>query len=286
MIDIQRYKYKGITSVVESYAGDEGSRDLTVTGPVRGDNNRIGDHEMFAKAAWNMRFQTGGTNEIRLVFGPERKYDYEKLINTNMSELLVGGIAIQGYPGLLSNWGRFCLWNKKRNAYGIFEVGPDDKFGDIFELEDNYTIKLKKLTGFPDSDHVTKAKAAGVIEADNTINGVFPKTVVTSPLIQTHTNPTQSICLSYYPPNRHGYNAYQHWNATMHVKLDGEEKVIATKGLGQNYLIPIVEIEASVENVGLKTLEAGVPYCMTSNKIQLASNQNSYLLHIHEINTQ
>jgi len=286
MIDIQRYKYKGITSIVETYNGDEGSRDLTIPGPVIGDDNRVGNHELFAKNAWNARFQIGGTNEARLVFGPERKYDYEKLINTNMSDLLVGGIAIQGYPGLLANWGRFTLWNKKRNAFGILEVGPDDKFGDIFELEDNYTIKFRKLTGFPDADHVAKAKAAGVIEADNTINGVFPKTMVTSPFIQTHNNPTQSICFSYYPPSRHGYNAYQHWNASMHVKLAGEEKVISSKGLGVNYLIPIVEIEANIENVGLKTLEAGVPYTMTSNKIQLASNQDSYLLHIHEINTQ
>ena len=67
MIDIQRYKYKGITSIVETYNGDEGSRDLTIPGPVIGDDNRVGNHELFAKNAWNARFQIGGTNEARLM---------------------------------------------------------------------------------------------------------------------------------------------------------------------------------------------------------------------------
>ena len=203
-----------------------------------------------------------------------------------MSDWLVGGIAINGFPGMLSDWGRFTIWNKKRNDWGMWDIGPNDKLGDILETGDNYSVIVRTLCETPTADHIAAAKACGVMDSLNGVHGVFNKGMADSPLIQKHVNPQHTICFSYYPPSGHGYGAYGNWHAFMRVKPAGESMAIGKRGTGVNYIIPITQAHCNIENKGHKLLEKGVPYTLTSNNIELKPSDYSLILHIHEINTQ
>ena len=285
-MECRKYKSKGVQSIVEIYHEDSGSRDLLIPGPVVNNKSQVAQYDNLSKTTWFRRFNVGGTLQTKVPFGPERKNDFDKLLNMKMSDWLVGGLAIQGFPGLLVNWGRFSTWNKKRNDWGIWDIGPNDRFGDIIETGDNYSIIIKSLCDEPSADHIAAAKACGVMDSLNCIHGVFPKALINSPLIQTQVNPRAAVCFSFYPYDRNGYSAYGNWHSFMRVKPQGTPMVIGKRGAKKNIIVPITEINAKVENLGYKVLERGVPYTLSDNSIELDPNEYGQILHIHEINTQ
>ena len=120
----------------------------------------------------------------------------------------------------------------------------------------------------------------------NCVHGVFPKALIDSPLIQTQVNPRSAICFSFYPYDRNGYNAYGNWHSFMRVKPAGENMVIGKRGTRKNIIVPIMDVNAKIENVGYKTLEQGIPYTLSDNSIELDRDDEAQILHIHEINTQ
>jgi len=284
-MNTQFYKFKGIQSIAEKYPNDS-TRELFVPGPVVGSKNNVANYDNLSKMTWSRRFQNGGTNQVTIPFGPERKNDFNKFINMNMSDWLVGGQAVQGFPGMLSNWGRFSIWNEKGSHWGLWGLGPNDKIGDILEIGDNFSVIVKQLTEAPTADHITSAKIAGVMDDNNCVHGVFNKAVVNSPFIQKHVNPKNAVCFSYYPPKRNGYDAYSNWHSFMRVKPEGTKMVISKRGTGRNYIIPITPSPARISNGQVKVLEAGVPYTLTDNTIELFEDTYELILHIHEINTQ
>jgi hypothetical protein len=103
-MEIRKYKVKGIQSLVEVYH-DDSTRDLLVPGPVVSKNNQVAEYDNLSKTTWFRRFQAGGTLQTKIPFGPERKNDFDKMLNMKMSDWLVGGQAIQGFPGLMVDWG-------------------------------------------------------------------------------------------------------------------------------------------------------------------------------------
>lgn len=285
-MECRKYKLKGIQSIVEIYHEDSGTRDLLIPGPVVNNKSQVAQYDNLSKTTWFRRFNVGGTLQTKVPFGPERKNDFDKMLNMKMSDWLVGGQAIQGFPGLLAGWGRFSTWNKKRNDWGIWDIGPNDKFGDIIETGDDYSIIIKSLCDTPSADHIAAAKACGVMDNLNCIHGVFPKALINSPLIQTQVNPRTTICFSFYPTDRNGYSAYGNWHSLMRVKPAGENMVIGKRGTRKNIIVPILDIDAKIENVGYKTLERGIPYTLSDNNIELDRDAEGQILHLHEINTQ
>lgn len=279
------YKFKGIQSILETYPEDS-TRELLIPGPVVENNNGTANHDNLSKMTWSRRFQIGGTSQITIPFGSERKNDYNKFINMNMSDWLVGGQAIQGFPGLLSNWGRFTIWNKKGNHWGLWGIGPNDKIGDILDLGDNFSVIVKQLCGAPSANHISSAKIAGVMDDNNCVHGVFNKALINSPIIQKHVNPEHTVCFSYYPPKRNGYDAYSNWHAFMRVKPAGGKMEIAKRGAGKNYIIPITQSAVGISDGREKMLDAGVPYTLSENKIEVREPYYALILHMHEINTQ
>ncbi len=113
-MELRKIKVNGIQSLVEVYH-DDSTRDILVPGPVVNQHNQVAEYDNLSKTTWFRRFQVGGTLQTKIPFGPERKNDFDKMLNMKMSDWLVGGQAIQGFPGLLVGWGRFSTWNKKRN---------------------------------------------------------------------------------------------------------------------------------------------------------------------------
>lgn len=289
----KKQKVKGLTCITQLYDTDA-TYTVSSPGPIINDKTKFNNTDLFAKSAWYRRIQAGGTHVLHIPFGPERKYDFQKLYNTPMSDILQGGTAVNGFPGIMNNWSRFVFWNKKRNDYGIWDVGPDDKFGDIFE-SDNYTFTIRSLTTQPTEDHIAKARSANIIDDNNCVHGFFQKAMVNSPLEIISTNPNRDFCISFYPVDGEGYNALGNWHSFIKVKRADQNLQIARRGIGRNFMIPLQDISGTVHNkydgahgaqTGTYLFEAGKIYTLSNNTIELEPAATGLVLQIHQINTQ
>ena len=303
-----KYKTKGFTNIVTHLQFWNGEVDSILSKQpipqlkVTKDNVCKDAGPMFYKSMWAQTFRTGGITEKNIIFGPERITEFRALRDTPLIKLLDDTTIIQGFPGIFNNWIRFTTWNEKRQDWGVWDLDENDTFGDILGTGDNYSFRVRQNNEPPTADHIAKAIEAGIMWGDYSLHGVFPRAGQSQPYMETHIakharagsgeNKYYHHCLSFYPPNGGtGFGAYENWHSLMKVKTADNGVLLGKRGGGKNYIIAMTPIDVMYPKEGTdgyvrKTLEAGLPYKLVHDGVQVCDDQKGYIMHVHEINTQ
>tara|TARA_B100000575_G_scaffold290636_1_gene294700 strand:+ start:506 stop:1387 length:882 start_codon:yes stop_codon:yes gene_type:complete len=285
------FKAHNFANRVISYQNED-SISMEVPGAYYDDALSVNNTKL-VKTGWNTGLFNNGIVDNEFIYGKGKRTEFRNILNRPVKDFLCkedhyGGIGKQGY--LLNDFQRMIYYNKLTDDYGWHNLG-DALFGDVVYSKTDTSFTLRSNYNMPSDDKITELQAAGIIDKDLTVHGVFPKAKPHVPHIRTYRPDNQAgsqICTSFWYRRSMitNFNAYQDWHNLIWIKKPGEDLNINRRGKGRNFLVPLRNMNFMEPDKRRNVpVEIGQPIALESSLINVRKEDYGFILHIHQINT-
>lgn len=289
----QIYKAHSFSNLVKIVSEVDDYTDVKTVGAFITDGTRVNDRSEIVKTPWMSEFFSNGYNTREAIFGEEKLSQFKAFLNTkakdfNLKENQVGAIAKIGYQ--MNNFMRATVHNNITGEQGWYNIPDNATIADLSFETGDHSITTKRYWDIPSQSKIEALQAAGIIDQDYTIHGVFPKVKFALPTIRKYYpgDIGAEICctFAYNRSTTKDYNAYKDWHSIAWVKRPDEELTINRRGNGRNYIMPLTDINVRTLEGRAVPLSAGRPAALESERLIIRKEDSGYIIHLHQINTQ
>lgn len=287
------YKAHSFSNMVKIFSDVDPYVETNHVGAYLNDGIRVNERNEVVKTPWASDFFSSGYNTREAVFGEERLSQFKTFLNTkakdfNLKDNQIGAIGKIGYQ--MNNFMRATVHNNITGEQGWYNIPDNATIADLSFETGDHSITTKRYWDIPSQSKIEALQAAGIIDQDYTIHGVFPKVKFTLPTIRRYYPKDglgAQICstFAYNRSTTKDYNAYKDWHSIAWVKRPDVELTINRRGNGRNYIMPLTDINVrTLEGRGVP-LSAGRPAALESERLIIRKEDSGYIIHLHEINT-
>ena len=259
-------------------------------------------NNIFGKAPWNNEIFSGGEQTVTYLAS---EHDYKKFGNIKREDLK-SVTQQKGDPnadpasdylqtGILTPWKRYIAWDKRRGAYGLYDIDEQATHWDLFDHDGSvFTTKLNY--DIPNSERLRDAQVNGLVNG-NYFHGFFTNFRPTMPVKTEYAHRDENknihkLCLSFWQPGRSGLDFYREWDSGVYFVHDWSQqdpagRTIKKRGRGGCYVIPVTDVVVQATDGVVRehpfTMEAGRPYEMVSDELTIATGYNTWVVMIYNV---